>query len=50
MGKMRSRDRREVRTQMIFQHSASAFNPRMTTEEIISETVNYREKQRREAK
>ena len=38
-GRCGSRDRREVRTQMIFQDSASAFNPRMTIEEIISEPL-----------
>lgn len=47
-----SRDRREVRAQMIFQDSASAFNPRMTIEEIISEPlviarVGNREERRR---
>lgn len=47
-----SRDRREVRTQMIFQDAASAFNPRMTIEEIISEPlviarVGNREERRR---
>lgn len=38
-GRCGSRDRREIRTQMIFQDSASAFNPRMTIEEIISEPL-----------
>ena len=51
-GRCGSRDRREVRTQMIFQDSASAFNPRMTIEEIISEPlviarVGNREERRR---
>ena len=51
-GRCRSRDRREVRTQMIFQDSASAFNPRMTIEEIIAEPlviarVGNREERRR---
>lgn len=51
-GRCGSRDRREVRTQMIFQDSASAFNPRMTIEEIIAEPlviarVGNREERRR---
>ena len=51
-GRCGSRDRREVRTQMIFQDSASAFNPRMTIEEIIDEPlviarVGNREERRR---
>lgn len=51
-GRCGSRDRREVCTQMIFQDSASAFNPRMTIEEIIAEPlviarVGNREERRR---
>lgn len=38
-GRCGSRDRREVRMQMIFQDSASSFNPRMTIGEIIAEPL-----------
>ena len=41
-------DRSQIHTQMIFQDSASAFNPRMTIEEIISEPLVIASKWNRE--